>query len=190
MDVGLLEWRPRTGKRSVGRPPTRWTDDIRRVTESLWRHRPETVYCGTPYKRPMSSSGRRLVEVMIMNTLSSKASEKWESIKKYMEEIIKVKERDEREGRNKTKVTDALTYSKSQKWKWAGYAAVRLITNGQNAHRYGKVQTALENGVDQRSIGQMKLRVWLARTGLKALNRAGWQKKMEEAFTHKGYLVS
>ncbi|CAH2229499.1 jg20871 [Pararge aegeria aegeria] len=26
----VLEWRPRTGKRSVGRPPTRWTDDIRR----------------------------------------------------------------------------------------------------------------------------------------------------------------
>ncbi|CAH2210522.1 jg10823 [Pararge aegeria aegeria] len=27
----VLEWRPRTGKRSVGRPPTRWTDDMRRV---------------------------------------------------------------------------------------------------------------------------------------------------------------
>ncbi|CAH2260536.1 jg18256 [Pararge aegeria aegeria] len=25
----LLEWRPRTGKRSVGRPPTRWIKDIR-----------------------------------------------------------------------------------------------------------------------------------------------------------------
>ncbi|RVE40206.1 hypothetical protein evm_015144 [Chilo suppressalis] len=24
----VLEWRPRTGKRSVGRPPTRWTDDL------------------------------------------------------------------------------------------------------------------------------------------------------------------
>ncbi|KAI8429904.1 hypothetical protein MSG28_000382 [Choristoneura fumiferana] len=24
----VLEWRPRTGRRSVGRPPTRWTDDI------------------------------------------------------------------------------------------------------------------------------------------------------------------
>ncbi|CAH2235482.1 jg8947 [Pararge aegeria aegeria] len=23
----VLEWQPRTGKRSVGRPPTRWTDD-------------------------------------------------------------------------------------------------------------------------------------------------------------------
>ncbi|CAH2258513.1 jg12365 [Pararge aegeria aegeria] len=26
----------RTGKRSVGRPPTRWTDDIRRVAGSRW----------------------------------------------------------------------------------------------------------------------------------------------------------
>ncbi|CAH2255461.1 jg15442 [Pararge aegeria aegeria] len=25
----VLEWRPRTDKRSVGRPPTRWTVDIR-----------------------------------------------------------------------------------------------------------------------------------------------------------------
>ncbi|CAH2217902.1 jg25046 [Pararge aegeria aegeria] len=27
----VLEWRPRTGKRSVGGPPTRWADNIRRV---------------------------------------------------------------------------------------------------------------------------------------------------------------
>ncbi|CAH2267434.1 jg23813 [Pararge aegeria aegeria] len=27
----VLEWQSRTGKRSVGRPPTRWTDDIKRV---------------------------------------------------------------------------------------------------------------------------------------------------------------
>ncbi|CAH2229291.1 jg17040 [Pararge aegeria aegeria] len=27
----VLEWPPRTRKRSVGRPPTRWTDDIRRA---------------------------------------------------------------------------------------------------------------------------------------------------------------
>ena len=26
----LLEWRPRLDKRSKGRPPTRWTDDLRR----------------------------------------------------------------------------------------------------------------------------------------------------------------
>ncbi|CAH2218023.1 jg24234 [Pararge aegeria aegeria] len=32
----VLEWLPRTGKRSVGRTPTRWTDDIRRVAGSRW----------------------------------------------------------------------------------------------------------------------------------------------------------
>ncbi|CAH2254211.1 jg14379 [Pararge aegeria aegeria] len=33
----VLEWRPRTGKRSVGRASTRWTDDTRRVAGSHWR---------------------------------------------------------------------------------------------------------------------------------------------------------
>ncbi|CAH2240093.1 jg6347 [Pararge aegeria aegeria] len=32
----VLEWQPRTGKRSVGRPPTSWTDDIKRVAGSRW----------------------------------------------------------------------------------------------------------------------------------------------------------
>ncbi|CAH2215560.1 jg6436, partial [Pararge aegeria aegeria] len=32
----VLEWQTRTGKRSVGRPPTRWTDDIKRVAGSGW----------------------------------------------------------------------------------------------------------------------------------------------------------
>ncbi|CAH2261343.1 jg7873 [Pararge aegeria aegeria] len=31
-----LEWQIRTGKRSVGRPPTRWKDDIKRVAGSRW----------------------------------------------------------------------------------------------------------------------------------------------------------
>ncbi|CAH2207461.1 jg24567 [Pararge aegeria aegeria] len=30
----VLEWRPCTGKSSVGRPTTRWTDDIKRVAGS------------------------------------------------------------------------------------------------------------------------------------------------------------
>ncbi|CAH2240079.1 jg6334 [Pararge aegeria aegeria] len=33
----LLEWQPRTGKRSVRWPPTTWTDDIRRVAGSRWK---------------------------------------------------------------------------------------------------------------------------------------------------------
>ena len=32
----VLEWRPRIGKRSVGRPPTRWTDDIVKVAGNRW----------------------------------------------------------------------------------------------------------------------------------------------------------
>ncbi|CAH2255372.1 jg15419 [Pararge aegeria aegeria] len=32
----VLEWRPRIGKRSVGRPSTRATGDIRRVAGSRW----------------------------------------------------------------------------------------------------------------------------------------------------------
>ncbi|RVE52335.1 hypothetical protein evm_002973 [Chilo suppressalis] len=32
----VLEWRPRTGRCSVGRPPTRWTDDIVKCAGSRW----------------------------------------------------------------------------------------------------------------------------------------------------------
>ena len=32
----VLEWRPRTSKRSVGRPPTRWTDDLMKVAGRRW----------------------------------------------------------------------------------------------------------------------------------------------------------
>ncbi|CAH2208482.1 jg22865 [Pararge aegeria aegeria] len=32
----VLEWQPRTGKRSVGQPPTRWTDDIKSFAGSRW----------------------------------------------------------------------------------------------------------------------------------------------------------
>ncbi|CAH2256875.1 jg11021 [Pararge aegeria aegeria] len=60
----VLEWRPRKAKRSVGRPPTRWTSG-----ESMGAaggKRPRTVDCRTSYKRPMSSSGPSLVEMMMM----------------------------------------------------------------------------------------------------------------------------
>jgi hypothetical protein len=30
----VLEWRPRTGRRSVGRPPIRWTDELLKVAGS------------------------------------------------------------------------------------------------------------------------------------------------------------
>ncbi|CAH2270012.1 jg1963 [Pararge aegeria aegeria] len=32
----VLEWRPRVGKRSLGRPPTRWSDDLRKVAGIDW----------------------------------------------------------------------------------------------------------------------------------------------------------
>ncbi|CAH2254487.1 jg12484 [Pararge aegeria aegeria] len=32
----VLEGQPRTGKRSVGRPPTRWAGYIKRVARSRW----------------------------------------------------------------------------------------------------------------------------------------------------------
>jgi hypothetical protein len=32
----VLEWRPHTGRRSVGRPPTRWIDDLVKVAGSHW----------------------------------------------------------------------------------------------------------------------------------------------------------
>lgn len=39
MAVGAdeLEWRPRTGKRREGRPPVRWTDDLKKAAGSGWR---------------------------------------------------------------------------------------------------------------------------------------------------------
>ena len=32
----VLEWRPRNGKRSVGRPPTRWSDDLLKIAGRRW----------------------------------------------------------------------------------------------------------------------------------------------------------
>ncbi|CAH2092277.1 unnamed protein product [Euphydryas editha] len=35
----VLEWRPRLGKRSTGRPPTRWTDDLKKTAGNRWIQR-------------------------------------------------------------------------------------------------------------------------------------------------------
>ena len=37
----VLEWRPRLGKRSVRRRPTRWSADIRRITGGFWMGKAE-----------------------------------------------------------------------------------------------------------------------------------------------------
>ena len=34
-------WRPRLGKRSVRRSPTRWSDDIRRIAGGHWMSKAE-----------------------------------------------------------------------------------------------------------------------------------------------------
>ena len=66
----VLEWRPRTGRRCVGRPPTRWTDDLVKVAGIRWmrvaRGRSIVVVCGDTWGRPMSSSGRLSAEMMMM----------------------------------------------------------------------------------------------------------------------------
>jgi hypothetical protein len=36
MDKSLLEWRPRLGKRSVGCPQARWSDDLRMTAGRSW----------------------------------------------------------------------------------------------------------------------------------------------------------
>ena len=33
----VLEWRPRLGRRNVGRPPARWSDDIKETAGPVWR---------------------------------------------------------------------------------------------------------------------------------------------------------
>ncbi|CAH2261080.1 jg5465 [Pararge aegeria aegeria] len=62
-----VKWQPRTGKPSVGRPPTRWTDDIRRVAGSRWIQAAQNL--GIWNSRPMSSSGRLSVEMMMINNI-------------------------------------------------------------------------------------------------------------------------
>ncbi|CAH2269419.1 jg16445 [Pararge aegeria aegeria] len=67
----MLEWRPRTGKLSVGQPQRGGQMTSGESLGAAGGKRPRTVFYGTPYKRPMSSSGRRLVEMMMMKSLYS-----------------------------------------------------------------------------------------------------------------------
>ncbi|CAH2232298.1 jg21680 [Pararge aegeria aegeria] len=65
----VLEWQPRTGKRSVGDPQRggQTTLGASQVAAGSKRH---TVEFGTPYKRPMSSSGRLSVDMMMMTMMN------------------------------------------------------------------------------------------------------------------------
>ncbi|CAK1591128.1 unnamed protein product [Parnassius mnemosyne] len=53
----VLEWRPRTGGRSVGRPPTRWIDDLVRYAGSRWMQVAQDRALWHSLGRPMFSSG-------------------------------------------------------------------------------------------------------------------------------------
>ena len=35
----LMQWKPRTSRRSAGRPQKRWVDDIKGVTGPLWQRK-------------------------------------------------------------------------------------------------------------------------------------------------------
>ena len=43
--------------RSVGLPPARWTNDLKRVAGSAWMAKTGARSCGVPWGRPTSSSG-------------------------------------------------------------------------------------------------------------------------------------
>ncbi|CAH2269528.1 jg19076 [Pararge aegeria aegeria] len=59
MGSKVLEWQTRTGKRSVGRPPTRWTDDIKRVAGSRWIQAAQNGGVWNALQKTMSNSGRQ-----------------------------------------------------------------------------------------------------------------------------------
>ena len=58
----VLEWRPRIGKRKVGRPQARWNDDLRKVAGGSWMRVAEDRVSGEQMERPMSSSGLLLAD--------------------------------------------------------------------------------------------------------------------------------
>ncbi|CAH2235426.1 jg13284 [Pararge aegeria aegeria] len=63
----VLEWQLRTGKRNVGRPSTRWTDDIMRVTGSRCIQAAQNRgIWNSLQKTGLSSSGRLSVDMMMM----------------------------------------------------------------------------------------------------------------------------
>ncbi|KAI8424369.1 hypothetical protein MSG28_002896 [Choristoneura fumiferana] len=57
----IFEWRPRTGRRAVGRPPTRWSDDLVKIAGSRWmrkaQDRSEWRALGEAYVQQWTSFG-------------------------------------------------------------------------------------------------------------------------------------
>ncbi|CAH2241464.1 jg15661 [Pararge aegeria aegeria] len=77
MDVGISRWKrwwngdPAQVNAALVGPQRGGQTTSHESLEAAGNKRPRTVDCGTPYKRPMSSSGLQSVEVMItmMNSL-------------------------------------------------------------------------------------------------------------------------
>ncbi|CAH2246947.1 jg9167 [Pararge aegeria aegeria] len=63
----VLDWQPRNDKRSVGRPPARWTDGIKRVAGSRWIQAAQNLGIGNSLQKTMSSSGRLSVDMIMIN---------------------------------------------------------------------------------------------------------------------------
>jgi hypothetical protein len=53
----VLEWKPRLGKRSVGHPQARWSDDLRRTVGRSWMRVAEERARWREIGEAMSSSG-------------------------------------------------------------------------------------------------------------------------------------
>ncbi|CAH2232152.1 jg20827 [Pararge aegeria aegeria] len=63
----MLEWQPRTGKRSVSRLPTRWTDDIKHVAGRRWiKAAQNRGIWNSTQKSPISSSECLSVDMIMM----------------------------------------------------------------------------------------------------------------------------
>lgn len=62
----VFEWRPRLGKRSVGRPATRWSDDIR-LSGSCWIREAQDSQC---WRNMEASRGR----IMAVDSLIDRSS--------------------------------------------------------------------------------------------------------------------
>ncbi|KAI8441652.1 hypothetical protein MSG28_015206 [Choristoneura fumiferana] len=72
----VLEWRPRTGRRAVGRPPTRWSDDLVKVAGSRWMRKAQD---GKAYVQQWTWTPDMMIlcRVAFTNFNSSIDSRKW-----------------------------------------------------------------------------------------------------------------
>uniref|UniRef100_A0A2H1WEF8 SFRICE_010189 n=1 Tax=Spodoptera frugiperda TaxID=7108 RepID=A0A2H1WEF8_SPOFR len=66
----VVVWRPHSGKRIVGRPSTRWTDDLIKLAGSRWMQVASNL-SESRWERPMFSSGRLIADMMMMMMISN-----------------------------------------------------------------------------------------------------------------------